>query len=109
VRGSTSGVRPGSVVGVEGPALLQTGPETFRVLFGDGITVEARLSHEARRELGMTGVPPLTVATEIVRFLVEQGALPPEGAGAQPAGELPLVGAGARHPGFIEELRSRLS
>jgi hypothetical protein len=80
--------------------VLQTGPETFTVLFGGGRTVRAHLAHETRRGLGLTGVPPLTVAIEIVRFLLEHGE--------DLEGEVALGSAAGRHLGFVEELRSRL-
>lgn len=87
------------------PVLLQTGPESFRVLLGGGRELPATLSHVTRRGLGAHGLPPLTVATEIVRFLVERGALP-----TSTDGEPVSLGAAAgRQPGSIDELRSRLS
>jgi hypothetical protein len=83
--------------------VLQTGPETFRVL-GGGRDLTATLAHHTRRGLGLHGVPPVQVATELARFLDERGALPQEHAGA-----LPLAGLAGRFPGFVDELRSRLS
>lgn len=83
------------------PTLLQTGPETFRVLLGDGRQVTAILPHHTRRGLGLHGVPPLTVAHEMVRFLLEQGE--------ELEGEVVLGVAAGRHVGFVEELRSRLA
>jgi hypothetical protein len=80
--------------------LLQTGPETFEVLGVGRDPVSATLSHTTRRGLGLHGVPPLTVATEIVRFLLERDGLP--------AGEVALGAAAGRYPEFVEELRHRL-
>lgn len=82
------------------PALLQTGPETFRVLLGDGQQLEVTLAHETRRGLGLVGVPPLQVATEIVRFLAERDALT--------GPELALGPAAGRFPEFVEEITARL-
>jgi hypothetical protein len=86
---------------MEGPILLQTGPETFQVLLGEGRTVAARLPHHTRRGLGLQGVPPLTVATEIVAFLLERDGIEGD--------EVALGAAGGRYPEFVDELRSRLS
>jgi hypothetical protein len=86
---------------MEGPALLQTGPETFQVLLGEGRTVAAHLPHHTRRGLGLQGVPPLTVATEIVAFLLERGGIEGD--------EVALGAAAGRYPEFVDELRSRLS
>jgi hypothetical protein len=83
------------------PTLLQTGPESFQVLLGGGRIVEATLPHHTRRGLGLHGVPPLAVATEIVRFLLERDALDGD--------RIALGAAAGRHPEFVEELRSRLS
>jgi hypothetical protein len=80
--------------------LLQVGPETFRVLFGDGRQVNATLPHATRRALGLHGVPPLSVATELVVFLLERDALPD--------GDVALGRAAGRFPEFVEELRTRL-
>jgi len=85
---------------METPTLLQTGPETFRVLLGDGRQATATLPHHIRRGLGLHGVPPLTVAREIVGFLLEQGE--------EFDGEVSLGAAAGRHVGFVDELRSRL-
>lgn len=85
---------------VDEPALLQTGPETFRVLLGGGHEIIAELPHHTRRGLGLTGVPPLIVAAEIVRFLDERDAL---------AGPTISLGAAAgRFPEFVEEISARL-
>jgi len=85
---------------METPTLLQTGPETFRVLLGDGRQVTATLPHHTRRGLGLHGVPPLTVARELVGFLLEQGE--------ELDGEVSLGAVAGRHAGFVDELRSRL-
>lgn len=82
--------------------LLQIGPERFRVLLGGGREIDATLSHTTRRGLGMHGVPPLTVASEIVRFLQEHDDLPD-------GGDVSLGAAAGRHPGWVDELRARLS
>lgn len=87
--------------------LLQTGPETFQVLAVGRAPVSATLSHATRRGLGLHGVPPLTVATEIVRFLLERDGLPVERDGCQDA-EVALGAAAGRYPEFVEELRHRL-
>jgi hypothetical protein len=81
------------------PTLLQTGPETFTVFVAGG-RVEARLAHRTRRGLGLQGVPPLRVAEEMVRFLLERDALP--------TGDVDLGPAVGRFPEFAEELRARL-
>ncbi len=82
------------------PTLLQTGPETFRILLGGGHQIEAVLEHHTRRGLGLTGIPPLIVAAEIVRFLEERDAL----TGPQ----LALGAAAGRFPEFVEEITARL-
>lgn len=87
---------------METPTLLQTGPETFRVLLGDGQARTVTLPHHTRRGLGLHGVAPLTVASEIVRFLLEQGEDLPED-------DASLGAVAGRHEGFVEELRSRLT
>ncbi|MFA9432796.1 hypothetical protein [Egicoccus sp. AB-alg2] len=88
---------------MDGPVVLQTGPETFQVLLGGGRRLDAVLAHHTRRGLGLHGVPPVQVATEIVRFLLERDGLPEPG-------ERPVVLAAAagRYPEFVEEVRGRL-
>jgi hypothetical protein len=86
---------------VDDLVVLQTGPESFRVL-GAGRDLTASLPHHTRRGLGLHGVPPVQVATEIARFLLERDALPVEGA------EVPLAAVAGRFPGFVDEVRSRL-
>jgi hypothetical protein len=86
---------------VSEPVVLQTGPERFRVLLGGGRELSATLAHHTRRGLGLHGVPPVQVATEIVRFLAERGALEDEG-------EIALGSAAGRYPEFVDEVRSRL-
>jgi hypothetical protein len=86
---------------MEEPTLLQTGPESFRILFGGGRVVEAQLPHHTRRGLGLHGVPPLVVATEMVRFLLERDALVGD--------EVALGPAVGRYPESVEELRTRLT
>jgi hypothetical protein len=83
------------------PVLLQTGPETFEVHTGSGPPVPVTLPHHTRRGLGLHGVPPLAVATEIVRFLLERDGLP--------TGPVALGAAAGRYPEFVDELRSRLA
>lgn len=83
------------------PALLQTGPETFRVHLPDGRAFDATLAHHTRRGLGLHSVAPVVVATETVRFLLERGAL--DGQDHVVLGEL-----AGRFPEFAEEMRSRL-
>jgi hypothetical protein len=82
--------------------VLQTGPETFRVL-GGGRDLTATVAHHTRRGLGLHGVPPVQVATELARFLDERGALPDE------TGPVALAALAGRYPGFVDELRSRLA
>lgn len=81
--------------------MLQTGPETFQVFRGDGRPVTATLTLKTRRGLGVAGVPPLTVATEVVRYLQEQGVAVQD--------QMDLGAAAGRHVGAIEELRHRLT
>jgi hypothetical protein len=88
-------------VAVDDVVVLQTGPETFRVL-GGGRDLTATLAHHTRRGLGVHGVPPVQVATELARFLLEREALP-EG-----PGPVALAAVAGRFPGFVDELRSRL-
>ncbi|MFP4311183.1 MAG: hypothetical protein ACLFS9_04270 [Nitriliruptoraceae bacterium] len=94
---------------VDAPILQQTGPERFELLRGDGHRYRLRLAHHTRRGLGLTGVPPLQVATEAVRILVERGhleqALDARGDGQ----ELDLGAAVGQDPAGFEELRMRLS
>jgi hypothetical protein len=85
------------------PTVLQTGPESFEV-WVDGNRNSARLAHRTRRGLGLQGVPPVAVVTEMVRFLHERSAWPPNG----DTGEVDLGPAAGRFPEFSEELRSRL-
>jgi hypothetical protein len=86
---------------METPPLLQTGPETFRVLLADGRQPTVTLPHDARRALGLHGVAPLAVASEIVSFLLERGE--------ELDDEVSLAASAGRHVGFVEEMRSRLS
>ncbi|MFA9446960.1 hypothetical protein [Egicoccus sp. AB-alg6-2] len=83
------------------PVVLQTGPEQFQVLLGGGRRIEATLAHHSRRGLGLHGVPPVQVATEMVRFLLERNDLPE-------AGPVVLAAAAGRYPEFVEEIRARL-
>jgi hypothetical protein len=82
------------------PTLLQLDAETFRVLLGDGVERIATLRHETRRGLGLHGVPPLAVASELVTLLCEHDALP--------HGAFDLGAAAGRVPGFVEEMAARL-
>ena len=82
--------------------LLQTGPEEFQLLTGDGRRRVLLLAHHTRRGLGATGTPPLAVAEAIVDFLVERDALPD-------TPEIPLGAVAGRFPEFVEEVRARLS
>lgn len=88
---------------MEPPTLVQTGPDTFDLLLGDGRVRALHLAHHTRRGLGLTGIPPLQVATEIVRILLERGA-PFDGDGPLDLG--PALG---RDPAGFEELRVRLA
>ena len=88
---------------MEPPTLVQTGPDTFDLLLGDGRVRALRLAHHTRRGLGLTGIPPLQVATEMVRILLERGA-PLDGDGPLDLG--PALG---RDPAGFEELRVRLA
>ena len=83
------------------PVVLQTGPESFQVL-GTGRRVEATVGHDTRRGLGLQGVPPVQVATELVRFLLERDGIP------QADGPVDLGAAAGRYPEFVEEIRARL-
>lgn len=85
---------------------MQTGPECFRVLAGDGRMVEVTLAHHTRRGLGLVGVPPLAVVAEIVAFLTERGEPLTGRTDGQP---LSLGAAAGRYPELIEELRARLT
>jgi hypothetical protein len=91
----------GTVTRMEDLVVLQTGPESFRVL-GAGRHLTVTLAHHTRRGLGLHGVPPVQVATEMVRFLLERDALPDDGV------DVPLAAAAGRFPGFVDEVRSRL-
>src|SRR5690625_3979809 len=97
VGASKGRVQPGSSVAtvsrMELPTLLQTGPETFQVLSGDGHPVTAILTLQTRRGLGVSGVPPLTVATEVVRYLQEHGIVVED--------QMDLGAAAGRHVGAI--------
>lgn len=88
------------------PTLLQTGPESFTLLRGDGRQQPLTVTAHARRGLGLHGVPPLAVATEAVLLLEE---LAPELLTAAD-GDAPLdvVAALGREPTAVEELRIRL-
>lgn len=88
---------------MEPPTLIQTGPETFELLLGDGRVRALRLAHHTRRGLGLSGVPPLQVATEAVRLLRERGE-PLDGDAPLDLG--PALG---RDPVAFEELRVRLA
>jgi hypothetical protein len=81
--------------------VLQDDPERFRVLRGGGRVTVGLLPHATRRGLGLHGVPPLAVARELALFLHEHEALPD--------GEVALVPAAARVPGFLDEVRARLT
>jgi hypothetical protein len=82
------------------PAILQTGPERFRVMFGDGRQIDAQLAHEFRRAIA-PGVPPLQVATEVFGFAREHDVLPPGATSVDLAAVIALV------PGWVDELRAR--
>lgn len=82
--------------------MLQTGPEEFQLLTGDGRRRVLLLTHHIRRGLGTTGTPPLAVAEAIVDFLLERDALPD-------TSEIPLGAVAGRFPEFVEEVRARLS
>jgi len=88
---------------MENLMLLQTGPEEFDVLLGDGQRRRVTLAHDTRRDLGLTGEPPLHVATEAVRILLERGEVL-QGDG-EPVDLGPALG---RDPVGFEELRVRL-
>jgi hypothetical protein len=82
---------------------VQTGPESFTLLLGDGAPREVRLAHHTRRGLGLAAVPPLQVATEAVRILQERGA------SLAGDGVLDLGAAVGQDPAGMEELRMRLA
>jgi hypothetical protein len=83
------------------PAVLQTGPETFRILTGDGQPIEAHLGHEFRRAVA-PGVPPLQVAIELLGFAREHDVMP------DGAAQVDLAAVVAVVPGWVDELRTRL-
>lgn len=85
------------------PVVLQTGPETFDVWVG-GRRLAVRVGHHVRRGLGLQGVPPVQVASEMIVFLDERDALP-----SDTEGEIELGRAVGRFPEATEELRSRLT
>ncbi|MFO7960238.1 MAG: hypothetical protein R6U94_04755 [Nitriliruptoraceae bacterium] len=85
------------------PTLIQTGPESFDLLLGDGRVRVLHLAQHTRRGLGLTGIPPLQVATEIVGILSERGE---ELEGDEPLDLGPALG---RDPAGFEELRVRLA
>ena len=87
---------------MDGPALLQTGPEEFQLLTGDGRRRRLLLAHHTRRGLGVSGTPPLAVAEAIVDFLLERDALP-----GTP--EIALGVVAGQFPEFVEEVRARLA
>jgi hypothetical protein len=91
----------GSVPDVDDLVVLQDDPERFRVLRGDGRVTVGLLPHHSRRGLGLPGVPPLAVARELALLLQEHDALPD--------GEVALVPAAAQVPGFLDEVRARLT
>jgi hypothetical protein len=93
---------------VDEPLLHQTGPESFELLLGDGRRRALRLAHHTRRGLGLHGVPPLHVATEAVRILLERGATLAELGGDGDGLPLDLGAAVGLDPVGIEELRMRL-
>ena len=82
--------------------LLQDGPETFRLLLGDGQVRHVALRTASRRELAPAGAGPLGVARELVAFLLERGVVPP------PRGPVDLAGLAGPFPELTEELRARL-
>lgn len=93
----------GTVRPMDPPTLLQTGPETFELLLGDGHRRALTLAHHTRRGLNLMGVPPLQVAMEAVQILLDRGdALHGDG-------ELDLGPALGREPSGFEELRVRLA
>ena len=94
---------------MDAPTLLQTGPESFELLLGDGRRCRLRLAHHTRRGLGLAGVPPLHVATEAVRILHERGQLDGDLGGCEEGREVDLGVAIGQDPAGFEELRMRLS
>lgn len=82
------------------PHLIQTGPETYRLHLSTQPARSVVLTHHTRQGLGVPGLAPHTIATEVVRFLLEHDHVPEEGAD--------LGAEAGRYPGFVEELRSRL-
>lgn len=84
---------------------MQTGPEAFRVFPLHGPSVEVVLAHHTRRGLGLAGVPPLEVATEMVVFLLERGE---PLTGPDHGIPLSLGQAVGRYPECVDELRARL-
>ena len=82
--------------------LLQTGPDSFEVRVTGYPPVQAVLQPHTRQGLGGSSVPPVVVATEIVRFLLEHDAWPP-------TVQESLGAAVGRIPGFVDELQGRLA
>ncbi|GEM_PF-2319334 len=100
----------GTVEPMDAPILQQTGPESFELFLGDGQRRTLRLAHHTRRGLGLSGVPPLHVATEAVRILQERGErLAGKAEDGAEREELDLGAAVGRDPAGFEELRVRLS
>lgn len=89
--------------------LLQDGPETFRVLAGDGRTRRVLLGHHLRRGLGVTGTPPVAVARELLALLDEHGTVVFDPASFADEDLVDLAPAVGAIPGFVDELRARLS
>lgn len=78
-------------------------PERFTVLLGDGRTHTATLPHATRRGLGLQTTPPVAVAQELVGLLLEHDRWP------ESDDEVLLVPLAGTIPGWVDELRARLS
>jgi hypothetical protein len=92
---------------IGGPAgrvmvLATSDPERFTVRFADGRVHSATVPHATRRGLGLHGVPPVTVATELVGLVLEHDLWP------ESDDEVLLVALAGQVPGFVDELRARL-
>lgn len=78
-------------------------PERFTVLLGGGRVASATLPHSARRGLGLHATPPVFLARELVALALEHDRWP------ESDDEVLLVPLVGSIPGFVEELRARLT
>lgn len=78
-------------------------PERFTVLLGGGRVATATLPHAARRGLGLQTTPPVLLARELVGLALEHDRWP------ESDDEVLLVALVGTIPGFVDELRARLT